>query len=114
MANSWDYWVEGALSKLESLKLLRSLRPIHLSPPSESCSSESNDFEFYEGLSQWDRASVEIEISEATFQKWLQDIPSSGKDNASLLLLLTSLIITGSFFFFFFFPSKKFCWSFIH
>lgn len=82
MANSWDYWVEGALSKLESLKLLRSLRPIHLSP----CSIESNDFEFYEGLSQWDRASVEIEISEATFQKWLQDIPSSGKNNASLLL----------------------------
>lgn len=77
MANLWDYWVEDALSKLESLKLLRSLRPIHL-PPSESSSTESNDFEFYDDLRQWDRASVEVEISEATFQKWLQDIPSTG------------------------------------
>lgn len=79
MVNLWDYVVECELSKLESSNLLRSLRPIHLSS-FESCSTESHDFKCYEGLCYWDRASVEIEISEATFQKWLQDIPSSGDD----------------------------------
>ncbi|XP_071929750.1 8-amino-7-oxononanoate synthase-like isoform X2 [Coffea arabica] len=75
----WDYWVAEALLKLESLKVMRSLRPIHLIRP-ESNQTESDELEFYDGLRQWDRASVEVQISETTFQKWLQDIPSSGDD----------------------------------
>lgn len=73
----WDNWVEEAVSKLESLKVLRSLRPIHLIR-SDSFQTKSDELEFYDGLRQWDRASVEVQISEPTFQKWLEDIPSSG------------------------------------
>ncbi|CAK9135134.1 unnamed protein product [Ilex paraguariensis] len=75
----WDNWVEQVLSKLESTKLLRSLRPIHLpSTEQPQIPSNSDEFEVYDGLRQWDRAYVEVEIAETTFQKWVQDIPSSG------------------------------------
>ncbi|KAK6132215.1 hypothetical protein DH2020_034035 [Rehmannia glutinosa] len=85
----WDMWVEEALSKLESLKVLRSLRPIQL--PGEiarqstcnetSPSNPSQEFQVFDGPREWDRASVEVNISESTFQKWLHDVPSSGDDN---------------------------------
>ncbi|KAJ8531293.1 hypothetical protein K7X08_026727 [Anisodus acutangulus] len=71
----WKEWVEQAIEKLESLKLLRSLRPIHLSH-----GTNTDEFEVFDGLRQWDRASVEVEISETTFHKWLRDIPSPGDD----------------------------------
>ncbi|KAH7853602.1 hypothetical protein Vadar_004607 [Vaccinium darrowii] len=84
----WDHYVEEALSKLESLKLLRSLRPIHL-PSDESQRPiefelknglNLDGFEVFDGLRQWDRASVEVEIAESTFQRWVRDVPSSGDD----------------------------------
>ncbi|XP_075500853.1 8-amino-7-oxononanoate synthase isoform X1 [Primulina tabacum] len=90
---SWDIWVEEALSKLESLKLMRSLRPIHLpNVVTDRCSFNSGsiansslnldrDFQFFDGPQKWDRASVEVNISEATFRKWLHDVPSAGDDN---------------------------------
>ncbi|KAL2553021.1 biotin F [Forsythia ovata] len=92
-ANScWDSWVEEALSKLESLKLLRSLRPIYLpnynaNQPKSIENSQLNssnsheNFEFFNGPHKWDRNSVQVNISEATFQKWLHDIPSLGDDD---------------------------------
>ncbi|KAL7001734.1 8-amino-7-oxononanoate synthase [Sarracenia purpurea var. burkii] len=84
----WDHWVEEALSKLESLKLLRSLRPIHLPSDEEHKPIEigqnnalnSDEFVVFDGLQQWDRASVEVEMAESTFQRWVRDVPSSGDD----------------------------------
>ncbi|KAG8381539.1 hypothetical protein BUALT_Bualt06G0132200 [Buddleja alternifolia] len=88
----WDDWVEIALSKLESLKVLRSLRPIHLpnthhkSSSGENNSSNRNrEFQIFDGPGKWDRDSVEVSISESTFQKWLHDVPSSGDDNDAIL-----------------------------
>ncbi|CAI9774077.1 unnamed protein product [Fraxinus pennsylvanica] len=84
-ANScWDSWVEEALSKLESLKLLRSLRPIYLPNSQLNSSNSYENFEFFSGPHKWDRSSVEVIISEATFQKWLHDIPSLGNDYLGL------------------------------
>ncbi|KZV29688.1 2-amino-3-ketobutyrate coenzyme A ligase, mitochondrial [Dorcoceras hygrometricum] len=87
----WDIWVDEVLSKLESLKLLRSLRPIHLPKVvADRCNSGSiatyplnldRDIKFFDGPQKWDRASVEVNISEATFRKWLHDAPSAGDDN---------------------------------
>ncbi|KAL8552488.1 hypothetical protein ACS0TY_001249 [Phlomoides rotata] len=74
----WDFWVENAISILESLKVLRSLRPIRLAPIE---ASSSNPNQVFDGPRKWDRASVEVHISESTFQKWLHDVPSSGDDN---------------------------------
>jgi 8-amino-7-oxononanoate synthase len=74
--DSWDSWVDEALAKLHSLKLLRSLRPINLSPqPHKNC---EDDYQVFDEMQPWDRSSVEISISEPTFHKWLLDIPSSG------------------------------------
>ncbi|KAJ9562862.1 hypothetical protein OSB04_008022 [Centaurea solstitialis] len=85
----WDEWVEQALSTLESMKVLRSLRPIHYHPPSEQEVEEDVDpnagFEVFDGIRQWDRASVEIQIADSTFQRWLQDVPSSGGDDDELI-----------------------------
>ncbi|KAL6968677.1 8-amino-7-oxononanoate synthase, partial [Sarracenia purpurea var. burkii] len=60
----WDHLVKEALSKLESLKLLRSLRPIHLPSDEEPKSIEivqnnalnSDEFVVFDELQQWNRA----------------------------------------------------------
>ncbi|CAA0834552.1 biotin F [Striga hermonthica] len=88
-ASLWDKWLEEALSKLESLKVLRSLRPIQL-PGRVAIQSTSGDssrayphgqLPIFDGPTKGDRASVEVNISESTFRKWLHDVPSSGDDN---------------------------------
>ncbi|KAG5558338.1 hypothetical protein RHGRI_008310 [Rhododendron griersonianum] len=84
----WDHRVEEALSKLESLKLIKSLKPIHLPSDERRRFVEmeqefgliSYEFEVFDGLQeQWERASVEVEMAEGTFQRW---VPSSGDDVA--------------------------------
>ncbi|GAV75712.1 Aminotran_1_2 domain-containing protein [Cephalotus follicularis] len=79
----WDEWVEEALSMLESMKLLRSLRPIfvsnHLQQPQHE-SKPNDDYEVFDEMQHWDRSSVEVSISNTTFLRWLQDIPSSGDE----------------------------------
>ena len=93
MVRTWDYWVEEALARLESLKVLRSLRPIYirsekqripinnelqfLSNPKKD-EGENEEFEVFDEMRQWDRSSVEVEIGESTFQRWMHDTPSSG------------------------------------
>ncbi|GFY84381.1 biotin F [Actinidia rufa] len=86
--SSWDHCVEAALAKLESMKLLRSLRPIHLPSGEEQAPNAIEQknvpildaLEVFDGLRPWDRASVEVEIAESTFQRWVRDVPSSGDD----------------------------------
>ncbi|KAI3808011.1 hypothetical protein L1987_23951 [Smallanthus sonchifolius] len=79
--SSWDEWVEQALSRLESMKILRSLRPIHYpNHPLQIETKTNNALQVFDGMRQWDRASVEIEIAESTFQRWVNDVPSSGDD----------------------------------
>ncbi|XP_026460182.1 8-amino-7-oxononanoate synthase-like isoform X2 [Papaver somniferum] len=81
--SSWDFWVEEALSKLESLKLLRSLRPIITNQNHELQSNEES-LQTFHNLNSWDRSSVEIQISEPTFQNWIQILPSSGDEIISI------------------------------
>lgn len=78
--SSWDYWVDQALERLHSMKVLRSLRPISLSPkePNTNTAADSEEFETFDGLQPWDRTSVEVEITESTFLKWVNEIPSDG------------------------------------
>ncbi|KAE9465021.1 hypothetical protein C3L33_03070, partial [Rhododendron williamsianum] len=84
----WDHCVEEALSKLESLKLIRSLRPIHLPSDERRRPIEmeqefglnSDEFEVFDGLQEWDRASVEVEMAESTFQRWVRDVPRDDAD----------------------------------
>lgn len=77
----WDKWVEEALKSLDSLKVLRSLRPISLrNKKLHSFGIDDDDaFEVFDKMQQWDRSSVEVEIGETTFRKWMLDTPSSGK-----------------------------------
>ncbi|KAK8560258.1 hypothetical protein V6N12_013058 [Hibiscus sabdariffa] len=83
-SNLWDKWVGEALSKLESSKLLRSLRPLYLSYERHEvtnagiCSEE--EYEVFDEMQPWDRSSVKVSISESTYRKWLLEIPSSGDD----------------------------------
>lgn len=108
----WDSWVEEAISKLESLKVLRSLRPIHLpsgvarqSASSENFPSNPNqEFHVFDGPHKWDRASVEVNISESTFQKWLHDVPSSG----TVQFVLRVFVLATVFLFLFFFSFVPF------
>lgn len=88
MENSslWDKWVEEALSKLEALKVLRSLRPIYLSPNDRHRRVRNpghigEDYEVFDEMQHWDRNAVQISISDSTFQRWLHDVPSSGDEN---------------------------------
>ncbi|KAM7266569.1 hypothetical protein ACFE04_004466 [Oxalis oulophora] len=80
----WDQWVEAAISRLESLKLLRSLRPIHVTKEEE----DDDDYQVFDEMQPFDRTSVEISISQSTFLTWLHEndhVPtSSGDDEVNL------------------------------
>ncbi|XP_021803961.1 8-amino-7-oxononanoate synthase-like [Prunus avium] len=78
---SWDHWVEEALQKLQHLQLVGSLRPIHLhsAPALKAQKPIEDDFNVFDELQPWDRSAVQVQITEATFQKWVHDIPSSGR-----------------------------------
>ncbi|KAG6418498.1 hypothetical protein SASPL_120702 [Salvia splendens] len=76
--NGWEMWVGEAIAKLHSLQILRSLRPIL---QSASIPNPDHQFQVFDAPNQWDRASVELLISQSTFQKWLHNLPSSGDDN---------------------------------
>ncbi|KAF3433173.1 hypothetical protein FNV43_RR24275 [Rhamnella rubrinervis] len=84
----WDHWVVESLSKLEALHLVRSLRPIYLHARQNLVENESqraskpieDEFEVFDEMQQWDRSSVEVEISENTFHEWVNDITSSGDE----------------------------------
>lgn len=43
--------------------------------------SNYDEFEVFDGLQQWDRASVEVVIADSTFQRWVREIPSCGTVN---------------------------------
>lgn len=91
--SAWDNWVGEALQRLESLKVLRSLRPIYLRkgkplsptdneleyvPNPENGGDDDEEFEVFDEMRPWDRSSVEVEIEESTFQRWMHDTPSPG------------------------------------
>lgn len=91
MMRSWDHWVEEALQKLQHLQLVGSLRPIHLhsAPALEAQKPIEDEFNVFDELQPWDRSAVQVQITEATFQKWVHDITSSGRvqfDHFSLVL----------------------------
>ncbi|XP_031393632.1 8-amino-7-oxononanoate synthase isoform X2 [Punica granatum] len=81
----WDAWVEEALAKLHSLKLLRSLRPIHVSAPDPSITTaaptqQTDDLEVFDEMQPRDRLSVEVDVAVPTIRSWLLDIPSCGEE----------------------------------
>jgi hypothetical protein len=94
----WDKWVEEALTSLDSLKVLRSLRPICLR--NQKLSSfhlqlrvDDDAFEVFDEMHQWDRSSVQVEIGETTFRKWMHDTPSSGKNYPFATLLHVKIML---------------------
>ncbi|XP_011621169.1 8-amino-7-oxononanoate synthase isoform X1 [Amborella trichopoda] len=90
MENSWDSWLDQALQKLYSTKLIRTLRPIFMAPPSNGYlgnadkvlgnSMSEEHFETFDGIQPWDREAVEVEITESTFQKWMNEFSISGHE----------------------------------
>lgn len=105
MASPWELWLDLSLASLTETSLLRSLRPIfpQRSPlPADGAAAAAsldgdaaaafgtivNDLQTFDGLGPWDRSAVEIEISRPTFQRWLNEVPSSGDEvcNSDLAL----------------------------
>ncbi|CAN1265526.1 hypothetical protein LINPERPRIM_LOCUS12271 [Linum perenne] len=78
---SWDEWLDEAISKLESTKLLRSLRPITLGKQQQQplCSSLGHAYKVFDEMQQWDRSSVEVSVSDSTFGSWLRNAASVGE-----------------------------------
>ncbi|CAJ1958645.1 unnamed protein product [Sphenostylis stenocarpa] len=76
----WDSWVREALATLHSLKVLRSLRPICLRDSSLQFGLHDAAFQVFDEMQYWDRSSVEVEISENTFSRWMHDTPSAGDE----------------------------------
>ncbi|XP_021286530.1 8-amino-7-oxononanoate synthase-like [Herrania umbratica] len=102
--SSWDFWVEEALLKLESLKLLRPIRPIQLSQKQETEKKDDEEYDVFNELQPWDRSAVEVSISESFFQQWLRgddevvwrdDLPID-KDNANQKKLKKLFLFCGN------------------
>ncbi|KAJ1692069.1 hypothetical protein LUZ63_008767 [Rhynchospora breviuscula] len=72
--SQWDSWVDRALSQLASKRLLRSTRPISLSP------IPIIDFDTFDRPGPWDRSSVEVALDGPTFRQWLSDLPTLPSD----------------------------------
>ncbi|OMO98182.1 Aminotransferase, class I/classII [Corchorus olitorius] len=101
----WDFWLEEALAKLESLNLLRPIRPIHLSTPQNPVPDDHEEYEVYHQLQPWNRPSVEVSISESFFQRWVQggdevvwrdDVPIDTQDNSNQQQLKKLLHFAGN------------------
>eukprot|EP00250_Pteridium_aquilinum_P001954 c12163_g1_i1 orf=113-1690(+) len=101
MTSPWEAWLDRSLASLTDSSLLRSLRPLFPQsslaiPEDAACGSDSakafgaitSDLQTFDGLGPWDRPAVEIEISRPTFQRWLDDLPSTGDEICSLDLAL--------------------------
>ena len=90
----WDKWVGEALATLHSLKVLRSVRPICLrnSQPLQF-GVDDGAFQVFDEMQQWDRSSVEVEIAETTFSRWMHDTPSSGTLYSSAMFGLKKLLM---------------------
>ncbi|KAI5061102.1 hypothetical protein GOP47_0023607 [Adiantum capillus-veneris] len=94
MASPWEAWLDRCLKALSEATLLRSLRPLF--PQMEACATDSakafgsiiSDLQTFDGLGPWDRSAVEFEISRPTFQRWFNELPSSGDEicNSDLAL----------------------------
>ncbi|XP_017972244.1 PREDICTED: 8-amino-7-oxononanoate synthase isoform X1 [Theobroma cacao] len=102
--SSWDFWVEEALLKVESLKLLRPIRPIQLSKKQATEKRDDEEYEVFNELQPWDRSTVEVSISESFFQQWLRgdnevlrrdDLPVD-KDNANQQKLKKLVLFCGN------------------
>lgn len=76
----WDIWVEEAVAKLQSLKLLFSLRTLIPKPTSSTAAltQQTDDLDVFDEVQPRDRLSVEIDIAETTVGDWLLNIPSPG------------------------------------
>lgn len=71
----WDKWAQEAYSKLESSNLLNPLRPIWLDNPLHDL-SDNDEPQVFEEIHPWDRSTVEVKISDLTFNNWLMGISS--------------------------------------
>ncbi|CAN0902322.1 hypothetical protein LINGRAHAP2_LOCUS21925 [Linum grandiflorum] len=95
--SSWDEWLDEAISKLESTKLLRSLRPITLNKQQPPCSSSSplgHAYKVFDEMQQWDRSSVEVSVSDSTFHSWLRNAASVGEFVNTWALYLVVCVIS--------------------
>ncbi|KAJ4775897.1 8-amino-7-oxononanoate synthase [Rhynchospora pubera] len=72
--SQWDSWVDRALSQLASKRLLRSTRPISLSPTPDL--DLDLDVQTFDRPGPWDRSSVQVALDGPTFRQWLSDLPS--------------------------------------
>lgn len=78
MGGPWDAWLDGALQALEDAMLLRSLRPLVLPEPDVAI-RDHRAWPTFEELGPWDRAGVEVEVSQATVDAWLKASTSTGE-----------------------------------
>ncbi|XVF77540.1 hypothetical protein PTKIN_Ptkin14bG0053100 [Pterospermum kingtungense] len=75
--SSWDLWIEEALAKLESRTMFMPLRPMHLpylgeqETVAQETKADENEYETFQEIQPWDRASVQISIPEPFFQQLL-------------------------------------------
>ncbi|CAN6477973.1 unnamed protein product [Victoria cruziana] len=88
MGSCWDSWVEEAVRRLDSRKVVRSVRPVFVSSQEASLptigfvfeSVGGRELETFDGPGIWDRSAVEVAMSEPTFEKWMQDSSSLGEE----------------------------------
>lgn len=107
----WRQWLSSTLASLEDSKLLRKLRPLHLTELDPQCFSNENcmqskllsppycrndgnverilnDLPFYSQRGPWDDCAVRVRISEDVKNEWLnEEEPMSSGKNGNYFLL---------------------------
>lgn len=86
MENLWDKWVAESVEKLEGSKLLLSLRTMYLKNLEEeedvrgSRANIEEEYPVFNQLNPWDRTSVEMAVSEFTFNNWVNGLSTTGEE----------------------------------
>eukprot|EP01018_Ginkgo_biloba_P002582 Gb_40331 [translate_table: standard] len=119
MEGEWEFWLGEALQELTKSNRLRSLRPLFMVPSEASLPASSSpqtledvcpvvlsdhgeadtafksgEFQTFDSLGPWDRSSVDVEISEATFQHWINNTSSTGQETCDSDLDLDHVLET--------------------
>ncbi|XP_024542140.1 8-amino-7-oxononanoate synthase isoform X1 [Selaginella moellendorffii] len=77
--DAWRSWLDSAIAHLIGSKVLRSMRTVSVASGASSATSSGNAGGFSDNRGAWEDQAVQLQVSPETFQRWIDDEPSTGE-----------------------------------
>ncbi|EFJ28876.1 hypothetical protein SELMODRAFT_92159 [Selaginella moellendorffii] len=82
--DAWRSWLDSAIAHLIGSKVLRSMRTVSVASGASSATSSGNAGGFSDNRGDWEDQAVQLQVSPETFQRWIDDEPSTGTRKRSM------------------------------